>query len=186
MPKDNKRVASGKRSKSKGSNFELKIAKLLETWWQTVNPECRFRRTPGSGGWSRAAENMSSFGSAGDIVTADKSFPFCCECKHYATWTLDSLLTGKNPPIMEWWQQAVDQCPPDLVPLLIFRKNNAPTLCMFSYANFPPSHYTTFDLIKGIKTFQFNGIENDTLMIMAFDDFLTIDPTTIAKEVPSV
>lgn len=182
MPKDVKRVASGKKSKRKGSSFELALAKRLEAWWGNG---ARFRRTPGSGGWSRAASNMEQFNSAGDIVCGDSRFPLCIEAKNYASYDLAHLLTGKSPIIMEWWKQAVDQTPTHAFPLLVFKRNNMAPLVMLSYQRFPDHNKTVTEMFMGIKTLKFNGVLDETLIIMSLDDFLSINPADIALEEPN-
>ncbi|MCF6205304.1 MAG: hypothetical protein L3J47_00220 [Sulfurovum sp.] len=118
MPKDPKRVASGKKSKRKGSSQELKLAKAFQKWWG----EGQFARSPGSGGWGRP-QNRDGFNASGDIITTARDFPWCIEIKHVEGWTLDQLLLNEGCMIHGWWQQTVEETPVLLRPLLLFKKN---------------------------------------------------------------
>ncbi len=178
MAKAKTRSGSGKRSKQKGSTQELKVSKLLGSWWGNG---ATFRRTPGSGGWARRQED-DVFGAKGDIVCSDNSYPFCTEIKHYRDVRVDALLDGTNPPLMTWWQQAVDQCPSNLFPLLIFKRNGVPERAVFSYSQFPDHHCSIAELIKDMNYFKFRRPNKDTLFIVTLKDFLTIDPKILAFE----
>lgn len=81
--KDPKRVKAGKKSKTKGNNFERKVAKMLSQWWGS-----KFYRTPMSGG----SKLKEGFHLAGDVVTDDLTFCFHTEC--FAKNTL--VLTKKG------------------------------------------------------------------------------------------
>ncbi len=133
-----------KNSRTKGNSYELRIAKLFAEWSGE-----EVRRTPGSGGWS-----SSKFGVTGDLVCANKRFPFHVECKKREGWTLDDLITGVRKPddanpwcsIEAWWRQCIESCPKGPVsvaltgggllkePLLVFTRNRQADLVMVRHA----------------------------------------------------
>ena len=65
-------------SKRKGSNFERKIAKILNERLNTKE----FSRTPGSGAFATTHKNLpENLRIQGDLITPT-SFPFVVECKN--------------------------------------------------------------------------------------------------------
>lgn len=117
--------AVGRRSKTKGSSYELKTAKALSQWWGFT-----FNRTPASGGLHWGASNNV----AGDIVTPiEADFPFVIECKKREDWTIDNVLLN-NKDIKNWWSQVVgDALRVDKTPALIFSRNRASDYVMIPY-----------------------------------------------------
>ena len=115
-------------SKNKGSEYELKIAKILSKWWGE-----EFHRTPMSGGLHWKNDNRV----AGDIVTPPNSvFPYSVECKKRESWKLDDLMKN-NTEIDSYWSQCVrDAKAVKLRPLLIFSKNFYVDLIMLSMEDF--------------------------------------------------
>ena len=109
-------------SRSKGSEYERKIARILGEWWEED-----FHRTPMSGGLHWKEDNRV----AGDIVTPpDSVYPFCTECKKRNGWEMDQLLKGTGD-IEKWWSQSVgDADRVGLRPVLIFAKNFSPDYLM--------------------------------------------------------
>ena len=125
----------GRKSKNKGSAYELKIAKLMSLWWQED-----FHRVPASGGLHWGADSRV----AGDIVPPqDLDFPFVIECKKREEWTMDHILLDISQP-KEWWAQVVnDARRVKKVPMLIFSRNRAKDFVMIPYAE---SFYSLLDL----------------------------------------
>lgn len=117
----------GRMSRRKGQRFERDVCKALTKWWKS-----EFHRTPMSGG----SALKKGFNLAGDVVTADKSFPFHIECKNQEGWELDHLLTlptfGK---LGEWYAQAYTEARKGSIPLLIFTRNNRPVFFLFQWSN---------------------------------------------------
>ncbi len=116
---------SGKKSKNKGARAEREVCELLHNWWtQDFHPsddEVKFTRSPLSGGWGGKRE----FGTAGDIICSDETFPFCIEVKHRESFSEDRLFAGKVSPAWKW----ISQCEQEAklvgkIPLLFFRKNH--------------------------------------------------------------
>jgi hypothetical protein len=113
-------------SRRKGQTAERKLVKLFEAWWGA-----KFFRTPGSGAFAtRGFAGMDTTSMAGDLITDDKTFPFCVESKKVEGWTLEQLLTSKKTHLHKWWEQAVNETPKGKIPLLVFTKNHAPLYAM--------------------------------------------------------
>lgn len=115
----------GKKSKTKGASYELKIAKLMSLWWRGD-----FHRVPASGGLNWGADSRV----AGDIVPPQGlDFPFVIECKKREEWTMDHILLDISQP-KEWWAQVVnDARRVKKVPMLIFSRNRAKDFVMIPY-----------------------------------------------------
>ena len=155
----------GINSKAKGSEFELKTAKILSSWWGED-----FHRTPMSGGLHWKADNRV----AGDIVTPpDSVFPFSVECKKREGWTFDQVLKGTGE-IEDWWSQCMaDSTRVNLKPMVIFAKNFAPINVMILASDF-----------RGIAAARNNRMPLNYLLIgingkeprvaMLFQDFLDL------------
>lgn len=118
---------SGKKrvnGRKKGQTAERKLAKLFSDWWGS-----EFARTPLSGGFA-TAKFREDWNAAGDLVTPDKSFPFCVESKKVEGWTLEQMLTSDKTLIHKWWEQTLKETPEGRTPLLVFTKNRAPLFAM--------------------------------------------------------
>jgi hypothetical protein len=115
----------GKRSRAKGANGELEVAKLLEPWWRQCEDGCHFRRTPGSGGWGRSSEVRAGFNASGDLSTDADLWPFCIEIKRREGWAWENVWLGKRSPVWGWWRQCQDaakEC--GKLPMMFFRHNH--------------------------------------------------------------
>lgn len=97
----------GKRSKTKGSNFERDVAKKFKAQY---NEE--LTRTPQSGGFAKKSSKADEF--RGDIVSLDENVELVLhiECKNAKTWSLPA-----------WFTQAESDCPKGRVPCVIFHKH---------------------------------------------------------------
>ncbi len=79
-------------SKRKGSNFERKIAKILNERFKTKE----FSRTPGSGAFATSHKNLpKNLQIQGDLITPT-TFPFVIECKNGYDVQLDDLFKRKS------------------------------------------------------------------------------------------
>jgi len=113
-----------KDSKGKGDRGERAVAKLFQAWWGSD-----FARTPQSGGFS-TKKFRDEWNAAADLVTPDESFPFAVESKNAEGWIFDQLLSAGKSDLFKWWQQTVEQCPEDQIPLLAFTRNYSPYYVM--------------------------------------------------------
>lgn len=99
------RSKRGKKSRRKGGNYERKVKGLLKEWLGID-----LERTPLSGGYAKK-KNLNSV--KGDLNTLDDKIKFLLhiECKDHKKWSIKS-----------WWQQAIDDCPKEKIPLLIMHQ----------------------------------------------------------------
>jgi Holliday junction resolvase len=112
-----------KNSRTKGAVAEREVAKMFEEWWGKVEPGCKFKKTPLSGGWS-SPDVRREFQTSGDLVTTAKKFPFSVEVKRREKWSWASLYKGGRSPVWGWWLQAETQGAEMLkTPLLLVRHN---------------------------------------------------------------
>jgi len=117
-----RRRGSGKRI---GGAYERKIAGVLGEWW--CEDAAAFWRTAGSG--ARATVQPLLGLRPGDIAPihpAAFDCPFMVECKDTNQWSFDQLLREHRRPLVQYWSKLLLQCPPFLVPVLIFRGNRTP------------------------------------------------------------
>lgn len=120
-------------SRAKGSKAERVVAALCEEWWQQLEPGCKFRRTPGSGGWGGKpdADVRAHFRVGGDLMTTAKQWPFCVEVKFREGWSFENFLFGDASPVWGWWEQVeVAARNEGTAPLLFFRNRALPWLLM--------------------------------------------------------
>lgn len=124
-PLHKKRSGGGKKSKRKGSKYQLDIAKKFKRYYG-----CKVRSTPGSGGWA----TKGGWGPRGDLIFKDKKAPYHVECKKQEGWELGDLLTGKRSGahncLERWWNQATNDCRPKKMPMVVFSKNRHPDMLM--------------------------------------------------------
>ncbi|UPI12873.1 hypothetical protein [Bacillus phage SBSphiJ5] len=167
-----------KKSKTKGASYELKIAKLLTSWWGGGT----FNRVPASGAlhWGRDQR------VAGDIVAPlEADFPFVIECKKREEWTMDHILLDIGQP-REWWEQVVvDARRVARVPILIFSRNRAKDFIMIPYE---PSMYDKLNAAEKTSMITTVSITNIRDEVQYFDvivstyDALTKVPIAEVKE----
>lgn len=97
------KTTGGRKNKNAGSDYERRIAKMLEAWWG-----CPFRRTPNSGGWDKQTTDGEVM-AVGDIISTDPDFPFAIECKHRKeALNLFSIQSASSDMILDWWKQCKD------------------------------------------------------------------------------
>lgn len=95
-----------KNGREKGAVAEREVAEIVRAWWSKLEPECRFVRTPSSGGWG-TPELRGHFQAAGDLMTTAARWPFAVEVKRREKeWSLPSLLNGLPTGAWGWWRQA--------------------------------------------------------------------------------
>lgn len=102
-----KRKKLGKRSKTKGSNFERDTAKKFKKAY-----DAELVRTPQSGGFAKKSAKADDF--RGDIVPADEDIELSLhiECKNAKTWSLPA-----------WFKQAKEDCPKGKIPVVVFHQH---------------------------------------------------------------
>lgn len=113
-------------SRAKGNTGEREIARILQTWWRAVEPECEFVKTPLSGGWQKPSVR-GAMKLSGDLCTTALQFPFVVEVKRREGWSPKNLLAGKPCPVWGWWDQTQKSAAEQKgLPLMLFRKNHQP------------------------------------------------------------
>lgn len=160
------RSAAARKSKTKGSSYERRIAKRFSAWSGE-----RLSRTPQSGGWHGAGD----YGVAGDLVCARKSFPFHIECKKREGWHLEDLIIGVRSSVtsngvLAWWAQTLRTCPPNKLPTLIFARNHMPDLIMMRRVNFQKLCGKNYFTAEFIPHYTF-ALDSGEVVILSLDDF---------------
>lgn len=110
--------------KQKGNRAERALVKKFAKWWGS-----EFYRTPGSGSFATRGYT-GDVDMHGDIITPDKTFPFCVESKNCEGWHIEQLITSPKCDIWKWWQQTVSETPQNKIPLLVFTRNRQPDFFM--------------------------------------------------------
>ena len=102
-----KRQKLGKRSKTKGANYERDVAKKFKKAY-----DADLVRTPQSGGFAKNLSKADDF--RGDIVPADEDIDLALhiECKNAKTWSLPA-----------WFKQAESDCPKGKSPVVVFHQH---------------------------------------------------------------
>lgn len=104
--KDPKRVKIGKKSKTKGDNFERGVANNLHDLCRNImSGEDEFKRTPMSGGWSKKKKILF-----GDII-CPTWFPFIVSCKNTTvkkTGNFVNLILGNLSGNLNSWLEEID------------------------------------------------------------------------------
>lgn len=114
-----------KNSRDKGNRGQRAVAALLSEWWGA-----EFTSTPMSGGFA-TKQFRAEWNAAADVVTPDKTFPFSVEVKwQEEVVSIESLIESEVSPIWKWWEQCVDEAPPGMIPLLVFKRNKKPWFFM--------------------------------------------------------
>ncbi len=103
-----------------------------------------WERTPGSGALD--PKHLLK----GDLYIPGEANIFCVECKHYAEDHINSsILTGKSPQLIEWWEQSVRQgIQVNRKPLLIFKFNRSKMFVAHKdMPSFSDNNYRTLILV---------------------------------------
>lgn len=127
-----------RRGNPKGKAAEREVATLMEAWWRRLEPECRFVRTPQSGGW-HGSDVREAFQASGDLMTTAAHFPWTVEVKRRESWTWDRLIEGKPSPVWGWWRQAQTQARElGKEPMLWIRHNREPwSILLPAWGHYP-------------------------------------------------
>lgn len=92
--------------RAKGNSGEREVAALLKKWWEQLEPDCQFVRTPLSGGFSTPVVR-AGFRMSGDLMTTAKKFPFSVEAKRREGWAMENFIQGRKSPVWGWWEQTL-------------------------------------------------------------------------------
>ena len=149
-------------SRSKGARYERKIGKKFREWLKdsfpkNENPDDFFKRTPGSGSWSRKH-------CPGEDLVIPTWFPFSVEIKHREHWDLSSTVRGEGP-VWVWWEEAKQKVPRELI--LVFTKNYEIDWILMSldtYNSYPKTN-------KKVTSLQLYIPERGKFVLMPLDSF---------------
>lgn len=172
-----------KNSRDKGGRGERAAAKEFRDWWGTD-----FARTPSSGGFA-TQRFRDDWNAAGDLVTPDRDFPFCVECKWVEDWTMEQLLRNDGCLIYKWWQQAIEECPDDKLPLLVFKKNNHPFYCLINSVDMASTDFLREHNIRYFElplTKDITGVYPMRVYVLLLSDFFKLEPEIWRKQKKSL
>jgi len=110
-------------SKQKGATAETVVRDALRKY-----TALQWERVPGSGALD--PKHMLK----GDLYIPNEKNIYCVEVKHYKDSHLDyTVLTGKNPQLLEWWEQCERQGRQvSRKPLLIFKHDRSKLFVAFT------------------------------------------------------
>jgi hypothetical protein len=109
-------------SRAKGARAETVAKDFLK-----LKTGLKWERVPGSGGLHE------KHGLKGDLYIPNAVNYYCVEVKHYAEDHVNtSLLTGKDPQLLQFWKQTVRESGQvGKTPLLIFKHDRSKLFCAF-------------------------------------------------------
>ena len=138
--------------RAKGATAETKardeLRKLTGLVWE---------RVPGSGALD--PKHLLK----GDLYVPGEKNLYSVEVKHYKDCHIDSsLLTGKSPQLLEWWEQALRQgIQVDKKPLLIFKHDRSKFFAAFK------------EMPEGEFPFIFINVKGHELYVSLLVDYIT-------------
>lgn len=110
-------------SREKGARAETTVRDVLRKYTKLM-----WERVPGSGALNEKHQLK------GDLYVPGEKNLYVIEVKHYKDDHLtSSILTGKNPQLLEWWKQAVRQGEQvNKIPLLTFKFDRSKIFVAFT------------------------------------------------------
>lgn len=135
-------------SRDKGTRAELVARDILRE-----NTGLAWERVPGSGALDEKHQLK------GDLYIPGEKNLYCVEVKHYKECHIDhTLLTGKSPQILEWWNQTVRQASQvNKKPLLIFKHDRSKLFA--AYYESPIEDYNYIIVNRGNYSFVISLLE---------------------------
>lgn len=100
----------GKKAKQAGGNYERTVAQILNEYFNKNDIPLDIKRTPGSGGFQKSANNDSLRGDISNL-NQDYEFKLSIECKNATKWSLPA-----------WLRQAQEDCPEGKIPVVAFHQ----------------------------------------------------------------
>tara|TARA_R110000824_G_C15029314_1_gene659186 strand:- start:65 stop:586 length:522 start_codon:yes stop_codon:yes gene_type:complete len=146
-----------KNSRTKGNNFENKVAKILNDRFNTSD----FSRTPGSGAFATTHSLPEHLKIYGDLISPQK-FKFVIECKKgYNDQGMHSLLNPKSK-VWDWIRHMeVDAALSKKACILLMAQDRKPIIAVLEFNE---------SLVKNLKTYlTIYGEENKYIMLNLSD-----------------
>lgn len=139
-------------SKEKGTRAELLVRDALRKY-----TGLKWERVPGSGSLDE------KHGLKADLYVPNEKNRYCVEVKHYADSHIShTLITGKTPQLIEWWEQTLRQArQTNRMPLLIFKHDRSKLFVAF--IEMPTNNYPYIFINK----------EGYEFYISLLEDFIT-------------
>ena len=172
--------------KSKGSQFERKICKLLSLWFTENERDDIFFRSASSGAMAtqRFKKGKNTSGQQGDVTSTDLKGiifinKFSIELKSYKDFSLDFLIYKNKSLIHDWWNQCKSDAERENKnPLLIIKKNNKKEIIIFKHDLY--KYFCDFFGEISNKLYVVGYINDTYIMIMLLTDFFDyVNPVTL-------
>ena len=146
--------------RAKGARGETQARDMLR-----LHTKLQWERTPGSGALDE------KHGLKGDLYVPNKENLFCVEVKNYEHDHLTSqVLTGKDPQLITWWEQALRQGEQvSRKPLLIFKFIRSKIFVGFQ------------DMPRGPYRYMFLDVKGHEFYTALLEDWLTNDKPVFVK-----
>ena len=172
-------------SKQKGSIAEREVCGFIKPWWNQLEPEALFVRTPLSGGWQKSDGDRGAFRATGDIMTTALLWPFDVEVKRRETWKEVTFAAGLQSPVWAWWIQAqLSARIRGLEPMLWLRHNRTPWIVVLNEA------YVTTETCLDIDPLyvwgeKLNAVNYGAKWPIAYraSDLLSVHPSAVMKSI---
>jgi len=135
----------GKKSKTKGGRFENKFCKKFSLIWSQRERDDIFIKNP-----RRRSPSGRIVQWCGDIIQIADDYPNCpfvFELKHYQDFRILTSVFKNNGRIVKWWQQLLNECPPNRIPILICHRDYDLTYVLMrdeDYGSFHPRNNSIF------------------------------------------
>ena len=141
-------------SRDKGARAEAQLKKVLKEY-----TGLGWERTPGSGALNEKHKLK------GDLYIPDAKNNYCVEVKHYKDEHFNThLFTGKNPQLIEWWEQAKRQGgQTGRKPLLVFKHDRSKWFVAFE------------DMPNYSYRYVFVNLPPHEFYVATLDDFLSLE-----------
>jgi Holliday junction resolvase len=142
-------------SRTKGHNFERKIAEILNNRLKTTE----FMRTPGSGAYATTHKLPEHLKIGGDLITP-KDFPYLIECKKGYQFKVSDLFNHESEFFGIIYKLEAEAKKYNKSPLLIFQQDRKEILCIIKFSL--------------NNKYSKNTVMFDEYTILRFEDFLDL------------
>lgn len=98
---------------------------------------------------------------------------------------MEQLLRNDGCIIFDWWRQCLGECPPDKLPLLVFKKNQHPFYCMVDGWDMADYKFLRDEKVRSFElplAKDITGTQAMNVRIMLLSDFFRLDPEVWKRE----